>query len=73
MRLRPGLRQVALAVMAVQVQPDLPELSAVGCNSATEGSSTSKLKEMAKAIRTQSPRRLLSEAYGSCPQGGLLH
>lgn len=69
MRLPLGFRQIAVAVMAAHVQPELPGPSNTGDHSAAEDIPGYQLKEMAQAIRAQSPRRLLSDAYGSCPDG----
>lgn len=67
-RLRPGFRQVAFAVMAANALSDLPRTSDKDDHSVGDDI-PNILKEMAQAIRTQSPRRLLTEAYGSCPDG----
>lgn len=68
-RLSLGFRQVAFAVMAAKARSDLQEPSNRGNHSPAEGSADINLMQMAQAIWTQSPRRLLSEAYGSCPDG----
>lgn len=68
-RLTAGFKQVAFAVMAARAHPDFLE----ACNSdeqpPAEPVSVAVLKEIAQAIRTQSPRRLLTAAYNSCPDG----
>lgn len=68
-RLPLGFRQVAFAVMAAKAQSDLPEPSDTGGHSAAEDPADINLMQMTQAIRTQSPRRLLIEAYDSCPDG----
>jgi len=68
-RLPMGFRQVAFAVMAAKAQSDLPGLSDARNDSATKDRADIHLMQMAQAIRTHSPRRLLIEAYGSCPEG----
>jgi hypothetical protein len=69
-RLSPGFRQVAFAVMAATAPSDLPGTSDKADHSVADDV-PNILKEMAQAIRTQSPRRLLIKAFGSCPDGFL--
>jgi hypothetical protein len=68
-RLSPGFRQVAFAAMAVAVPTDFLGPTGIDDHPAAEDIPNHNLREMAQAIRTQSPRRVLIEAYGSCPEG----
>jgi len=68
-RLRTGFRQVAIAIMAAKVPSDVSGTSDTHDHSVAKEVPDHYLKEIAQAIRTQSPRRLLIETYGSCPDG----